>query len=505
MSKEAIIWIVIAVYGIFMLAVGILNSKKSSGGMADFTVGGRNAGAWISALSYGTAYFSAVMFIGYSGDSGWQFGLYSTLVGLGNAIFGSLLAWLVLARRTREVTRRLKIKSMPQFFERRYESPGMRLFSCIVIFVFLLPYSASVYKGLTSVCSVLLGIDEQVCMIMIALASAVVLVLGGYMATLKADFVQGLIMMFGVSILVVMVILSPQVGGLSEGISNMRRVMQETGISPLSGNAAVSLIATIFMTSFGTWGLPQMVHKYYGIRDDKEVKRGTVISTFFAVLVAGGGYFIGSFSHLFFSELPQGGKDYLIPNMLNMANLPTILVGVVLVLLISASVSTLSSICLTACSTLSMDLVKNRIRPKMEDKKVARLTRLFCLVFVVLSYVVANTDTPILELMSYSWGILSGSFLAPYALALYFKRINRAGAWTGMLGGFIIAALPVAAKLVFNGWQAPFGLGPMMNQGPLFACVAMVVSALLCFGGSAVASRLGRAQDASFFYQKAKS
>ena len=224
-----------------------------------------------------------------------------------------------------------------------------------------------------------------------------------------------------------------------------------------------------------------------------------------ALLVAGGGYFIGSFSHLFFSELPQGGKDYLIPNMLNMANLPTILIGVVLVLLISASVSTLSSICLTACSTLSMDLVKNRIRPQTEDKKVARLTRLFCLVFVVLSYVVANTDTPILELMSYSWGILSGSFLAPYALALYFKRINRAGAWTGMLGGFIIAALPVVAKLVFNGWQAPFGLGPMMNQGPLFACVAMAVSALLCFVGSAVASRLGRAQDASFFYHKAKS
>lgn len=148
MSKEAVIWIVIAVYGVFMLAVGVLNSKKGSGSMADFTVGGRNAGAWISALSYGTAYFSAVMFIGYSGGSGWQFGLYSTLVGLGNAIFGSLLAWLVLARRTREVTRRLKITSMPQLFERRYESPGMRLFSCIIIFVFLLPYCAGQWHSI---------------------------------------------------------------------------------------------------------------------------------------------------------------------------------------------------------------------------------------------------------------------------------------------------------------------------------------------------------------------
>ena len=182
MSKETTIWIVIAVYVLFMLAVGILNSKNSKG-MAAFTVGGRNAGAWISALSYGTAYFSAVMFIGYSGSSGWSYGLWSGLVGLGNAVFGSLLAWLVLAKRTRECTRRLKIKSMPQLFEMRYNSQAMKLFSGIVIFIFLLPYSASVYKGLTSVCSVLLNIDETVCMILIAVGSAVVLVLGGYMAT----------------------------------------------------------------------------------------------------------------------------------------------------------------------------------------------------------------------------------------------------------------------------------------------------------------------------------
>lgn len=503
MTKQAVIWIVIAVYGLFMLAVGLISSKKSSkGGMADFTVGGRNAGAWISALSYGTAYFSAVMFIGYSGGSGWQFGLFSALVGLGNAIFGSWLAWLVLARRTREVTRRLHIKSMPQLFEKRYQSPGMRLFSCVVIFIFLLPYSASVYKGLTSVCSVLLGVDEQVCMIMIALASAVVLVLGGYMATLKADFVQGIVMMFGVAILVVMVVISPQVGGLTEGITRMQEKMRETGITPMSGSSVVALISTILMTSFGTWGLPQMVHKYYGIRDDKEVKRGTIISTFFAVLVAGGGYFIGSLSHLFFTELPKGGKDYLIPYMLDMARLPTILIGIVLVLLISASVSTLSSISLTACSTLSMDLVKNRLKPTMPDQKAALLTRLFCLAFVALSYVVANTDTPILELMSYSWGILSGSFLAPYALCLYCKRLNRGGAWAGMLSGFVIAALPVVAKLCFPGWEAPFHLGPMMNQGPLFACLAVGVSTLLCFLGSAVATRMGKEQDNTLFYQK---
>ncbi len=479
MDNQLTIWIVIGVYAIFMLAVGILYSRKGTD-MASFTVGGRSAGAWISALSYGTAYFSAVMFIGYSGGSGWSYGLWSVLVGIGNALFGSLLAWLVLADRTREYTRKHDIKSMPQLFEKRFGSSKMRLFACVVIFVFLIPYSASVYKGLTSVCSVILGIDEQVCMIIIAIASALLLVLGGYIATLKADFVQGFVMMIGVSALIVLVVLSPQVGGLGTGLSNMTEYMRSHEMLPLTGKPAVALISTLLMTSFGTWGLPQMVHKYYGIKDRQEVKRGTIISTVFALLVAGGGYFIGSLSHLFFGEtMPEGGKDFLVPLMLDQAGLPDLLVGVILVLLISASVSTLSSITLTACSTVSMDLVKPTIAKKMNDKDLAALTRILCLVFVVMSYFIANYPTPILEMMSYSWGIISGSFLAPYLLSLYWRGINRAGAWAGMLGGFLTAFLPAA----ISGFTTP--------DGPLYACLAMAVSFVLCFGVSKAAGRKG--------------
>ena len=477
MDKQLTIWIVIGVYAIFMLAVGILYSRKGTD-MASFTVGGRSAGAWISALSYGTAYFSAVMFIGYSGGSGWSYGLWSVLVGIGNAVFGSLLAWMVLADRTREYTRKHDIKSMPQLFEKRFGSAKMRLFACVVIFVFLIPYSASVYKGLTSVCSVILGIDEQVCMVIIAIASALLLVLGGYIATLKADFVQGFVMMIGVSALIVLVVLSPQVGGLSKGIANMGEYMKSHEMLPLTGKPAVALISTLLMTSFGTWGLPQMVHKYYGIKDRQEVKRGTVISTVFALLVAGGGYFIGSLSHLFFGEtMPEGGKDFLVPLMLDQAGLPDLLVGVILVLLISASVSTLSSITLTACSTVSMDLVKPTIAKKMNEKDLAALTRILCLVFVVMSYFIANYPTPILEMMSYSWGIISGSFLAPYLLSLYWKGINRAAAWAGMLGDFLTAFLPAA----ISGFTTP--------DGPLYACLAMAVSFALCFVVSKAAGK----------------
>ena len=384
-----------------------------------------------------------------SGTTGWNYGIWGVLVGIGNAVFGSLLAWLVLARRTRETTRRLNIKSMPQFFHTRFESQGMKRFSVAVIFVFLLPYSASVYKGLTSVCSVLLGIDERITMIVIAVAAAAVVMLGGYVATLKADFVQGIIMMVGVSALIIAIVRSDRVGGLSAGLS---AIASETAKLNLGAKDHAGLWATILMTSFGTWGLPQMIHKYYGIRDDHEVKRGTVISTLFALLIAGGGYFIGSLSRLFFDELPSppaggaGSPDYLVPNMLSGAGLSNILLGLILVLLISASVSTLAAITITASSTLTMDFIKERLFPNMDSARTALTTKVICGVFVVLSYIIANSNTPILHMMSYSWGILSGSFLAPYMISLYWKGINRAGAWAGMIGGLVVASLRLSAS-----------------------------------------------------------
>lgn len=504
MSKELVIWLTIAVYAVFILAVGLWG-RRSSKTITDFTVGGRNAGAWMSAFSYGTAYFSAVMFIGYAGKSGWDYGLWAVLPGIGNAIIGSLFAWLVLAKRTRETTRRLKIKSMPQFFEKRFGGQPMKLFCVAVIFVFLLPYSASVYKGLTSVCAVLLKVDEQVCMIVIAVAAAAVVVLGGYAATLKADFIQGLVMLVGVIALIVAVVRCDQVGGLSAGMAAITKATEDLH---LTAAQHVGLWATVLMTSLGTWGLPQMIHKYYGIRDDREVRRGTVISTVFALVVAGGGYFIGSFSRLFFTELPSpptggaGHPDYLVPNMLDHSGLPTILVGVVLVLLIAASVSTLSSITITASSTLTMDLIQPRA-PRLDKVKAAWLTKGLCLLFVLLSYVIANSKTPILDMMSYSWGIISGSFLAPYVISLYWKGINRAGAWAGMIGGFVTALPPLLAQLFFPGVSLPF-FGPLKGLGPHFACLAMAVSLLLCLIVSLIASKAGLKSAAPnpVFYDK---
>lgn len=499
-SKEVIIYGTIAVYIAIMIIVSVLSSRSAKN-VSDFAVGKRNANAWLSAFSYGTAYFSAVMFIGYAGTTGWNYGLWGVLPGIGNAIFGALFAWLVLANRTRDITRHHDIRSMPQFFEKRFGDKVMKQFCVFVTFIFLLPYSASVYKGLTSVCSILLGIDEMLCCILIACVAAVLVVLGGYMATLKADFLQGIVMVGGVIALIVVIMRSEQVGGLTDGISN---IIDKTSELSLTSKDHISLWATVLMTSFGTWGLPQMIHKYYGIKDRAEVVRGTVISTLFCLVIAGGGYFIGSLSRLFPEAFADGVYDNIIPNVLEAANVPTILLGIILVLLISASVSTLASITITASTTLTMDFIAPVAMKKASAEKVGNACKIVSVLFIILSFVIAITPgTPILVMMSYSWGIISGSFMAPYILSLFWKKLNRAGAWVGMLGGFITAFPPLVCKLFGITVSTP--LGELSALGPHFACLAMIISFPLCFIGTKIYNSVTKTNEANTeFYQTAK-
>lgn len=502
MNQKAVIAITVAAYIVLMAVVSAVSAKKVTRA-SDLTVGGRNAGAWLSALSYGTAYFSAVMFVGYAGATGWNFSLYGVLAGLGNAVFGSYLAWKLLARRTRDVSYRLKIKSMPQFFELRYGSKGLRTLSSVIMFIFLIPYSASVYKGLASVCNVVLDIPEMTCMIIIAAVAALLLVFGGYMAQVRADFVQGIIMMFGVALMIFFVIRCDAVGG-ARGIAEFA---ENGGLPSLSSSQWVSLMATVLMTSFGTWGLPQMVQKYFGIKNDDQAKKGIIISTFFALLVSGGGYFIGSLGHMFFDKMPEGGQDYIVPNMLKSASLPSVLLGVILVLLISASVSTLASISLTAGSIFSLDIIKEKFDKSISDKKLKILIKAVCFLFVVCSFVVANTDTPILDMMSYSWGIISGSFMAAYLLPLYCKKINRIGAFASVASGFAIAVVPAFSKCVLLAAGSPQNaegalktFSDLASKGPLFACIAMAVSLVVCFAVSLLTPQNLEKCDTDYFY-----
>jgi len=468
-------YIFLAAFIVLMIGVGIYSRSKVKD-LNDFFLGGRKMGPWLTAFSYGTAYFSSVIFIGYAGNIGWGFGISAVWIGVGNALLGCLLAWIVLGPRTRLMTHHMEAETMPDFFQKRYDCRWMKIVTALIIFIFLVPYSASVYKGLSYLFEITFGIPGIYCLVGIAVLTGVYLLLGGYVATALNNLIQGIIMLFGVVLMLAFVLGAPQVGGLSEGIRKLAEIPDAgKGLTSVFSAMPLSLLGLVFLTSFGAWGLPQMIHKFYTIRDKKAIKRGAIVSTVFALVIGGGAYLTGAFGRLFLdNQMPAGGPDTIIPAVLQTA-LPEALLGLIIVLVLSASMSTLSSLVLVSSSSIAMDLFKGVIFPKMEKKTVMMWMRLLCVVFVGVSFWVAATNVHVIvTLMSLSWGVVAGCFLAPYLYGLYWKGTTKAGAWAGIVSGL----LTVLAAIVIKGGLSNVS---MPNVGSLAMLVSVAVVPLVSF------------------------
>ena len=382
--------IMLVVFFAIMLGVGFY-SRKHTKDVNGFVLGGRSVGPWLTAFAYGTSYFSAVIFIGYAGQFGWKYGIASTWIGIGNALLGSLVAWVVLGRRTRLLTQELDTRTMPEFFEKRYSSKSLKLFSSVIIFIFLIPYTASLYNGLSRLFGMAFNVDYKICVIVMAALTGIYVIVGGYMATAINDFIQGLIMLVGI-VAVIYAVLN-NYGGLTGALDSLARI-NDPAVSDTPGVFAsflgpdvFNLFCVVVLTSLGTWGLPQMVQKFYAIKDERSIKTGTVVSTLFAIIVAGGCYFLGGFGRLTGTDVAVEGFDAIIPHLLE--KLPAALMGLVVILVLSASMSTLSSLVLTSSSTLTIDFIKPVIAPKMGEKKQIFVMRIMLVMFVAVSAVIA--------------------------------------------------------------------------------------------------------------------
>lgn len=444
---------ILLVIAFVAVAVGVgIYCNRSTKTVDGFLLGGRKVGPWMSAFAYGTSYFSAVVFVGYAGQFGFKYGVAATWAGIGNAIIGSLLAWWVLGPRTREMTHRLGAQTMPEFFGKRYKSKALRVAAAAIIFVFLIPYTASVYNGLSRLFGMAFNLPYDVCVIGMAVVTCIYVIVGGYMATVMNDFIQGIVMLLGISAVVVAVIMNN--GGFTEAINSLSQIqapgtdLQGAYVS-FFGPDLLNLLGVVILTSLGTWGLPQMVQKYYAIKSGPAIKQGAIISTLFAFVVAGGSYFLGGFGRLYSGAIEYAADgtpiyDSVIPTMLS--TLPDILIGLVIVLVLSASMSTLSSLVLTSSSTLTIDLIKGNIVKEMDDKKQIVWMRVLLVVFIAISAIIAlfqyhSSVVFIAQLMGYSWGALAGAFLGPFVWGLYKKKVTKAAVWCSFIFGVGLTAV----------------------------------------------------------------
>lgn len=470
-TNSTTLWIAIPMLICFfglMIGVGFA-CRKHSVSVDSFVLGGRSVGPWLTAFAFGTSYFSAVIFVGYAGQFGWNFGLASTWIGLGNAFIGSLLAWLVLGKRTRVMTQHLGSKTMPDFFEKRYDSKKLKVIASFIVFVFLIPYTASLYNGLSSLFNNVFAVPYFVVVLIMAVLTGVYVIFGGYMATAINDFIQGIIMLVGIIAVIASVL--TQNGGLTAAANALEVQAGPEFISTFGPNP-IFLFFVVMLTSLGTWGLPQMVGKFYSIKDEGSIKKGTIISTAFAVIVAGGCYFLGGFGKLYTSQMisagfynPETGKvlfDKVVPTMLS--ELSPVIVSLIVVLVLAASMSTLSSLVLTSSSTLTLDVIKPLATKKgeMSEKKSVFVMRVFIVFFIAVSAVIAilkdsiwSGSVFIAQMMGVSWGALAGAFLAPFLYGLYWKKATRASVVASFIFG---TGLEIIQLCISVGWLKVQGI-----------------------------------------------
>lgn len=216
--------ILLIVFFAVMIGVGFYTRSHATD-VNGFVLGGRSVGPWLTAFAFGTSYFSAVIFVGYAGQFGWKFGLASTWAGLGNAFIGSLLAWNILGRRTRIMTQKLDAKTMPDFFGKRFASDKLKVIASVIVFIFLIPYTASLYNGLSSLFGLVFDLPYWVVILVMAVLTGVYVIFGGYMATAINDFIQGIIMLFGISAVIYSVIANN--GGLVEATKKLSVIPTE--------------------------------------------------------------------------------------------------------------------------------------------------------------------------------------------------------------------------------------------------------------------------------------
>jgi len=455
-------------YAVLIIVVGILGSRKTKS-FSDFLLGGRAVGPFMTAFSYGTAYFSAVLFIGFAGKIGWGFGLSGLWIALGNSIVGVLLVWWLLGRRIKDVTAKYGVNTMPELLEARYQSPGLRLFTSLAIFIFFIPYSAAVFMGLSYLFTSNFEVSYELMVLLMGALTAIYLVLGGYKAMAMIDVVFGMVMVVGVVILLWCCI--DRGGGLAEIVGSLEE--QDPKLTAAVGPGGLrSLFFLVFLTSVAPFAMPQLAQKFYSIKDDRSIRIGMIASTVFAVIVTGTAYFTGALTRIFLT--PQSnpaafadGKpvfDALMPELLSTVIPPALGIAIFL-LILSASMSTLAALVLISSSTIVNDLYAGFIRKETSDRRLTLLVRGASVFFILLSMGLALLKPAVIvTILVVSWGAIGSVFLGPFIWALFGRRVNRNGAFAG-------AVLGLATCLAIFALAGP-------KEVPMAGSLGMIVSFL---------------------------
>ena len=443
MSPSAVYGLVLALYMGMLVAVGWVTSRRMRGD-EDYYLGGRTIGPWVTSLSYVAAYFSSVVIIG-GGGFGYRYGMATLWIGAINVLVGCTLAWIVLGRRIREFTGRLAVMTVPGFLAERYRSREARFLAALVVALFLIVYNVGILKGMGHVFEVLMGMPYWVGVLLSGAIIVVYVSLGGYLAVVWTGFLQAWVMGAGLILLTVGALKA--VGGLTAANAALASVNPELIRTPGPWGWA-GLISFTFVFSFGVWGMPQLVVRFYSIRSVRLLRVGTVVATIggsMAVLP----YLVGAIARVLHPDLAN--PDLAIPTLTKHVLSPwggaIFLAGV-----IAAGMSTFASILIITSGAVVRDVVQKGLGRRLSDRSAVRASRSVSVAVGLVSLAIAiRPPDLILVLTAFSWAAIAATCLWPLLLGLYVRWVTRAGAVASMIAGLVTA-------LVWTGIGSPFGV-----------------------------------------------
>lgn len=443
MSSLAVHLLVLCVYLLLLVGIGVATSRRMRSA-EDFYLGGRNVGPWVTSLSFVAAYFSSVVIIG-GGGFGYRFGMSTLWIGATNVLIGVALVWMVLGRRIRLFTGRLGTMTIPGFLAERFRAKEARVFAALVIALFLIIYNVSILKGMGHAFE---GLMDMPYIVGVLLSGAIIILyvsLGGYLAVVWTGFFQAWVMGAGLILLTVGALRA--VGGLTAANLALRAVSPGLVNTPGEWGWA-GLISYAMIVSFGVWGMPQLMVRFYSIKSVSVLRVGTVIATLggsMAVLP----YLAGALARVLHPDLPSA--DLAIPTLTRAVLSPwgsaIFLAGV-----IAAGMSTFSSVLIITSGAVVRDIAQEGLGRKLTDRQVVKYSRIVSAAVGVISLAIAlRPPDLVLVLTAFSWAAIASTCLWPMLFGLYWKRATRWGVLTSMGGG-------LATALIWMGIGSPYGV-----------------------------------------------
>ncbi|MEO0162046.1 MAG: sodium/proline symporter [candidate division WOR-3 bacterium] len=442
MNNMLIYAMVIVLYLLLLLVIGIISGRKTKD-TSDFYLGGRNIGPWVTSLSYVAAYFSSVVIIG-GGAFGWLYGMSTLWIGAINVLLGTTVCWIVLGPRMREITHRLNVITIPEFLKRRYDSNFALIFSSLVIAIFLIVYNVSMLKGMGHIFEGLIGVSYIYGLLISSVIILFYVSIGGYIAVVWTSFIQAWIM--GIGLITLTIFTLKSVGGISNAAFNLSVINKGYVDTPGVWNWQ-GLISYALIVSFGVWGMPQLLVRFYSIKKISFFKIGTPVAalgTCLALLP----YFNGAISRILFPSLKN--PDLAIP-MLVKSVLNPIGSSIFLAAVLAAGMSTFSSVLIIITGSIIKDFLKEGLKLNYDDKRMLTMSKITTLIIGIISIIIAiKPPALVLALTAFSWAIISSTTLWPVLFGLYARWVTKAGVISSMIGGFLVALIWMALKQPFK-------------------------------------------------------